>query len=128
MDRKVKIPELELKILQVLWKLGDSSSVQEVIDDWAPKPAPGYTTVLKKLQIMEKKGLVVHEKAGRAFKYHPTLTRDEVSHSRIEDMLSTLFQGNRLDMVGAFFSGTDLSADELSEIRKMLDQREQSDD
>ena len=75
--KPISVPELELKILTVLWEAERASSVQEVLDDW-DGISPGYTTVLKKLQVMEEKGLVCHEKAGKSYLYAPTVSRDEV--------------------------------------------------
>ncbi len=64
---KKKVAELELKILGYLWEMDNIASVQEIIDRWKEKEKPGYTTILKKLQVMEKKELVRHEKFGKAF-------------------------------------------------------------
>ncbi len=125
---KPTIPDLELKILQVLWKNNNKSSVQDIVDSWPSPPAPGYTTILKKLQIMEGKNIVTHEKAGRAFNYIPLISKEEVSKNKINSMLSTLFQGNRLDMVGAFFADTKLTKKELLQIKEMVDKQEAGND
>ncbi len=125
---KPTIPDLELKILQVLWKNNNKGSVQDIIDSWPYPPAPGYTTILKKLQIMEGKNIVSHEKAGRSFNYIPLISKEEVSKSKINSMLSTLFQGNRLDMVGAFFADTKLTKRELIQIKEMVDKQEAGND
>ena len=127
MDNKMKIPDLELKILQALWKNSNKASVQQIIDIWNESPVPGYTTILKKLQIMEEKKLVGHEKAGRAFNYLPLVSKDEVSQNKIGNMLTTMFQGNKLDMVGAFFADAELTTEELDKIKEMISKQESED-
>lgn len=127
MDKIIKIPELELMILQVLWSNNNKASVQKIIDSWNEKPEPGYTTILKKLQVMEEKNLVRHEKAGRAFNYLPLVSKEEVSKNKIGNMLTTMFQGNKLDMVGAFFADAELTTEELDKIKEMISKQESED-
>lgn len=125
---RTTIPSLELKILQVLWNKKNKGSVQDIIDSWPETPVPGYTTILKKLQIMEGKGLVIHEKIGRAYIYIASIMKEEVSKSKIDNMLSTLFLGNKLDMIGAFFTDTAITKTELSRIKEMVNKWEVNDD
>ena len=55
----------ELQILQVLWERGPST-VRDVHEELNRDGATGYTTILKLLQIMTEKGLVVRDEAQRA--------------------------------------------------------------
>lgn len=125
---RTTIPSLELKILQLLWNKKNRGSVQDLIDSWEGIPVPGYTTILKKLQIMEGKGLVSHEKKGRAYIYIANIRKEEVSKNKIDNMLSTLFMGNKLDMIGAFFTDTTITKAELSRIKEMVNKWEVNDD
>ncbi len=71
--RKKKLPrptDAELAILRVLWQRGPSTvrQVRDVIN--AEKPT-GYTTVLKFMQIMIEKGLLVRDQSSRSHVYRP---------------------------------------------------------
>ncbi len=121
---KRKVAELELKILGHLWELDNSATVQEIIDKWKEKEVPGYTTILKKLQVMEKKELVRHEKFGKAYKYIPVVSRKEVSRSRFDELLSSVFSNNRMEFAHAFFDDSNLSMEELKDIKKMIEDKE----
>ena len=125
MAKEPRIPELELKILQRLWDLGDSASVHEVLENWSEPDTPGYTTILKKLQIMEKKGLVRHKKAGRAYTYIARVSRSKVSRNRVNRLLHGLFGGNRVEFVNTFFNEEDLSLDEIRQVKEIIERREQ---
>ncbi|WP_187759828.1 BlaI/MecI/CopY family transcriptional regulator [Thiospirochaeta perfilievii] len=118
--KKINVPELELKILNVLWRKNEPLKVQGIIDNWLDDKEPGYTTILKKLQIMEEKNLVNHHKNGRSYSYFPTINKDEVSHSKFKKLLGDLFSGNKLEMAAAFVKDTDLTKDELSTLIEML--------
>jgi len=123
--QKKKASELELKILGHIWNLSNQATVQEIIENWDDLDKPGYTTILKKLQIMEKKGFVRHEKYGKAYKYIPIISKHEISHSRLEELLHNVYSNNRIDFAHAFFDDTNLSKKDLQEIRKMIDLKEQ---
>lgn len=119
--KKINVPELELKILKKLWDLGRPGSVQEIIDFWEGEPLPGYTTILKKLQVMEKKKLVDHQKNGRSYSYFPLIKKSEVTQSKFNTLLDDLFGGNKLEMAAAFVKDTGLSIEELDELVQKLD-------
>lgn len=63
-----KPTDAEPAILSVLWQRGPST-VREVMDELNRQADTGYTTVLKLLQIMIDKGLVVRTEAGKAHVY-----------------------------------------------------------
>ncbi len=121
---KKKVAELELKILGYLWELNNKSTVQEIIDKWREKEKPGYTTILKKLQIMEKKELVCHEKSGKAYVYIPMVSRKEVSRSRFDELLKSVFSSNKVEFAHAFFDDSNLTVKELQDIKKMIEDKE----
>ena len=79
--------EAELEILRVLWRLG-SSTVREIHDgltatDNADQREIGYTTVLKILQIMHDKAMVVRDDGNRAHIYAAAESREAIQgHTR----------------------------------------------
>ena len=99
----MKIPELEQKILGVLWARGGGLKVRDILDSWPEKDQPGYTTVLKKLQVMGEKGLIGHTAEGKAYRYHPLVSRGQVSRWGFSGLLKDLFRGNKIEMASAFF-------------------------
>ncbi len=50
--------DVELQILEVLWRKGPST-VRQVHRDLADRRKTGYSTTLKMLQVMREKGLVL---------------------------------------------------------------------
>ena len=60
--------DAELEILQVLWQRG-TSTVRQVYDVLSEKRDLAYTTVLKMLQIMFEKGLVLRDETDRSHSY-----------------------------------------------------------
>lgn len=64
---------LEASTLDILWKSEHALTVREVasrLNKERPEPL-AYTTVLTVLSRMARKGVVVRQRAGRAFSYTP---------------------------------------------------------
>ena len=123
------IPDLELKILSILWNHDDGLKVQEIIDRWQTLPPPGYTTILKKLQVMGEKRLIGHTREGKAYRYKALISKNEVSERRFGGILSDFFAGDKLEMANAFFRDTSFTQKELEDVKRLIDQLEgRSDD
>jgi predicted transcriptional regulator len=111
--------ELERQILKRLWDLG-GGTVHEVLDGWSEGSRPGYTTILKVLQILETKGKVSHERAGRSYQYRALIQRAEASRGRFRELLHGFFGGDRLGLVNSLIDEMDLSPREIADLRRLL--------
>lgn len=115
--------DAELAILRVLWTLGPST-VREVQDELVKVRPTGYTTVLKLLQIMGEKGLVRRDETERAHRYEARAAKDETQRRLVVDLLERAFGGSAQQLVMRALSERRASAEELAEIRKLLDDME----
>jgi predicted transcriptional regulator len=118
--RKLPKPtDAELEILRALWRKGDST-VREVLEAIGRRPNPGYTTVLKLLQIMTDKGLVVRDESQRAHVYRARLSEQETQGQLIDHLLDRAFGGSAVELVMQTLSRGRASEGELAEIRRLL--------
>jgi BlaI family penicillinase repressor len=115
--------DAELEILKVLWRRGPST-VREVFETFGETKTTGYTTVLKLMQIMAEKGLVVRDERERAHRYEAASPEDETQRRLVGDLLQKAFDGSAKKLVLQALSTERASAEELSEIRRMLDELE----
>ncbi len=115
--------DAELSILRVLWSLGPSTvrDVNEQLNRHAPT---GYTTVLKLLQIMIEKGLVVRDETERAHIYEARLSEQKTQRQLLGDLADRAFGGSAAKLVMQALSGRKTSAEDLSAIRELLDRLE----
>lgn len=116
--------DAELSILRVLWERGPST-VREVHDDLSNSQATGYTTVLKLLQIMTEKGLVVRDESQRAHIYEARYSEQKTQRQLLTDLMERAFGGSPAKLVMQALSANTTSAEELSEIRDLLGRLEQ---
>ena len=115
--------DAELEILRVLWQRG-ASTVREVQEALHQAKPTGYTTVLKLLQIMIEKGLVVRDEAQRAHVYEARHSEQKTQRQLLADLANRAFDGSATKLVMQALSGRKATASELTLIRELLDKIE----
>jgi predicted transcriptional regulator len=113
----------ELEILGVLWEHGPST-VREVHDRLARERPTGYTTVLKLLQIMTEKGLVIRDEAARAHVYEARALEEQTQKQLVHDLLDRAFGGSATKLVMQLLSTRKASPEDMARIRELLDRLE----
>jgi len=121
--RRRKPTDAELAILQVLWLKGPSTvrQVAEVMAEGGREI--GYTTVLKLLQIMTEKRLVVRDETARTHIYAAAFTEDQTQRQMVTDLVDKVFDGSAAKLVMQALASKKTSPEELAEIRKLLKKR-----
>jgi len=115
--------QAELEILGVLWERGPCS-VREVHEHLVESRASGYTTILKQLQIMVGKGLVMRDESGRTHVYRAALAREQTQRQLVRDLLERAFGGSASQLIQQALATHRASPEEMREIRRLLDRRE----
>lgn len=110
----------ELRIMEVLWKK-TRATVAEVAAALPPPPV-AYNTVLTTLRILERKGHVTHDEAGRAFVYRPSIERDDAAQTAVGDLVKRFFRNNPGELALRLIESERPSADELARLRSLIDQ------
>jgi len=113
----------EVEILHVLWDRGPST-VREVYAVLSETKPIGYTTVLKLMQIMAEKGLVQRNEDQRAHVYVASAPQKETQQRMVGEMLDRVFGGSAMQLVMQALATKRANAQELAEIRQMLDEVE----
>jgi predicted transcriptional regulator len=117
----------ELEILKVLWDRGPSTvrQVMDVLNESRPR---AYTSVMSLLNVMTDKRLLVREPQGRAFVYRARMERAKTLRRLVGDLLSRAFEGSTSQLVLHLLDQSRPSATELAEIRRAIEQYQQSGD
>ncbi|MCP4750970.1 MAG: BlaI/MecI/CopY family transcriptional regulator [Proteobacteria bacterium] len=119
-----KVTELELKILQQIWEKGKAMTVAEIVEKWPDKKKPGYTTVLKTLQKMEKKAIVGHRREGRKYEYFSVVSKEKVTQNRLNSIIDRMFSSSRLSFAEYFVRSNDFTAEELGKLKELIIDKE----
>jgi predicted transcriptional regulator len=123
LQKKPRPTDAELKILRVLWARGPST-VREVLDVLGGEEKTGYTTVLKTLQIMTDKGLVDRDESKRTHVYRASRPQAQTQRQLVRDLLDRAFGGSAHGLVMQALAAREPSAEEVAEIRQLLDELE----
>jgi predicted transcriptional regulator len=120
--------ELQKAVMEIVWTLGEASVNQVRAKLGRRKLA--YTTVLSVLQKLDKSGWLTHREEGRAYVYRPAMSREEAGRSSLRQFIDRVCSGDPIAMFQHLLDDQELSADDLAELRKMIDKRrkELSDD
>ena len=113
----------ELEILGILWER-ESATVREVHEIINARKPTAYTTVLKLLQIMDAKGLAERDKGAKAHVYRARQPQEQTQKNLVSDLLEKAFRGSALKLVQHVLETKPASADELREIRRLIEEAE----
>lgn len=123
MARSNKPTAAELEILDVLWEK-QSATVREIHEHINKRRPMTYTTVLKFMQIMLEKKLVLRDETDRAHVYRPAQTQRQTQKNLVADLLEKAFRGSALKLVQHVLEAKPATTDELAEIRRLINEAE----
>lgn len=115
--------DAELEILTVLWHRGPSTvrDVYRALEGTSDDPsARRYTTVLKLMQNLAGKGLVVRDEEGKAHVYEAVVSRDSTRRRMVEELAEKAFGGSTLRLALQALSTKGASPEEIEQVRAML--------
>ncbi len=125
---KTTIPTAtELAILQVLWTHGPLT-VREVHEHLTASESLGYTSVLKMLQVMHKKGLVKRNEKQRSHVYRSARPAEQTQQGLVRNLVDKAFAGSATDLVVRALSSKKLSSDEIDAMRALIEQKAREND
>lgn len=114
-----KFGELEAVIMDRLWARTGSTTVRDLVDELQTDREIAYTTVMSTMDNLHHKDWLARERDGRAFRYWPTVTREEYSARLMRQALSG--SENPSGVFTHFIQ--DMSAEESDVLRQLLDGR-----
>jgi BlaI family transcriptional regulator, penicillinase repressor len=123
MAKQNKPTKSELEILSILWEK-DAATVREVYETISERKPTSYTTVLKLMQIMFEKGLVRRDDSNRAHIYSAKQPQEQTQKNLVSDLLEKAFRGSALKLVQHVLETKPASAEELAEIRQLINEAE----
>jgi predicted transcriptional regulator len=115
------------RVLEIVWHR-KGATVQDVLDELnADADSPlAYTTVLATMQKLEKAGWLTHEpspESSRTYLYKATRSRNGAIGDSLRKFADTFLGGSKTLLFQHFVDDTDLSEEELAEIKRMIEKR-----
>ena len=124
MERPLRLGDLQVAILRVLWDEGEATVARVTEAIAGKRRAP--TTIATMLTKMERRGVVEHRVDGRQFVYRPTISEQEVTRTMVADLTQRLFEGDVSALVTHLISEQEIDREELVRLRRMIVERERN--
>ena len=120
-DRKTKLPDAELEVMQILWRCEAPVGRATVEAEMAKLRPMAQTTLLTLLTRLADKGFVRIEKQGRSSFYTPLVSQADYQARQSKRFVDQLFGGSMSAFASAL-TASGLSKEDLEELRKMLEE------
>ena len=116
-SKKAGLTRLELRIMQVIWKCGNStvSAVQAEL-----RPPLAYTTVQTVLNILERKGKLHRELDGRAYVYSARVSEEKALGQSLGDLIDRMFGGSSEELVMSLLKSRQIDANRLAKLTEQF--------
>ena len=124
---KKSLTSLEWEIMNVVWKLGGSPSVRDVLNFAYPEGKKAYTTVQTIMNILMEKGYLKRKKTGLVNFYVPVRKQNETLMKETENFVNKAFGGSQLALVNHLLETDALSREEILDLKKLISGKEKRD-
>jgi predicted transcriptional regulator len=122
-DKALKKPTgAELSLLNILWQMGPAT-VRQIHEAVSKTQKTGYTTVLKILQIMHEKSLVIRDESNRAQVSAAATSEVHTQSSLLKDLISKAFGGSTSKLVMRAIDES-TTQEEIEDLRQLLNELE----
>jgi predicted transcriptional regulator len=115
----------ELEILRVLWDRGPSS-LSEICESLRQAREVATTTVATMLRLMLDKDLVRRKPATRGHQWSAAVTQNATASSMVGKLVDGVFDGSAGRLAVHLVEAGQLSSEELTELRKLIDSNRSS--
>ena len=126
--KPMKLTNFELDVMQIVWQSDRDLSTREIYDEIAKKRQVVYNTVKTIIDRLEEKGALerTDRKAGRALVFRAAVTRKSLSEHWVPEYIERFFCGSPSALFSHLLSGKQISDQELSKIKELLEEYEQT--
>jgi BlaI family transcriptional regulator, penicillinase repressor len=120
-DPQNKLSRREREIMEIIYRLGQATANE--VRDQLPDP-PGYSTVRTHLSILEQKGHLSHQQDGPRYLFRPTVSREQIRNSALQNLLRNFFEDSREQLISALLDKrtAKLSDQELENLTLLIEE------
>jgi predicted transcriptional regulator len=116
----MKLTTAEEVLMHHLWETG-KAFMKDLLDAY-DEPKPATTTVATLLKRLIDKGFVGYKEYGNSREYHPLVAQETYSRTQVNGLIKNFFNNSSAQFASFFAAETDLSAEELEMLKKIVEQ------
>lgn len=115
----MRLSDSEWKLADCLWK-NESMTITELTRELGPVNGWTKNTVITMLKRMIDKGAMTYDQGERAKHFRMTIERTEAELEETNSFLDKVYNGNVGLMISNLIGSSQLSAEELEELRRII--------
>ena len=117
----MSLSKTEEQVMEYLWSTG-KIFFKDLLEKFQD-PKPAATTVATLLKRMQDKGFVGYTLHGNSREYYPLIKKDQYFSKHVNSMIKSFFNDSAMQFASFFTTATNLSATELEDLKKIIDQQ-----
>lgn len=117
----MNLSKSEEQLMNYLWKL-KKAFMKDLLTEF-PEPKPATTTVATLLKRMKDKGFVDYKLFGNSREYYPLVRKSEYFSQHLKGLIKDFFNDSSTQFASFFTNETNLSTEELEDLKKMIDEQ-----
>ncbi len=115
-----ELTKAEEQVMRILWKLQEGI-VKDILD-MMPEPKPAYSTVSTVVRVLQTKGFIKHKAYGNSHVYFPAIEEKDYKNFAIDKIIDGFFDNSYHDLVSFLVNEKKMTADDVREMTKMVEQ------
>lgn len=121
---KINLSDGEWKLMNLLWQ-NPPKTITHLTKELEQTTGWGRNVIITMLKRLEAKGAVRHEEGERAKLFYPCVERDGAVIEETRGFLNRMYQGSLSLLVNAMVNSSDLSVEEIEELKAILNKAEE---
>jgi len=122
MKKLPKISQSEWLVMQALWSRGPLTA-NEVVEELSGKTKWKPKTVKTLINRLLKKKAVKFQKESRKYRYYAAVSKAKCVGTESRSFVQRVYGGATRPMLAAFIEDAELSAEDITELKKILEQK-----
>lgn len=116
-----KLTNKEEEVMKILWRLG-KAFVKDILDD-VDAPKPHYNTMSTIVRNLVDKKYVGYEAFGNTHRYYPLIDKEQYREAFIHESMADFYDNSYKGLVSFFAKKEKITVDELREIIKIIEKK-----
>ena len=114
-----KLSKTEEQLMEYIWK-AEKAFMKDLIESF-PEPKPASSTVATLLKRMTDKGVIGYHQYGNSREYYPLIKKSDYFSKHVNTLIKNYFDDSVLQFASFFAKETNLSAQQLEELKKIVE-------
>lgn len=121
-ETSINISDAEWQVMQLIWE-HRSAAAAEVIALLSPRTGWQHRTIRTLLARLVEKGALSARAEGNRYVYTPLVSRSRCIRQESRAFLNKVFGGDATELLVHFVRDTNISAEEIDKLKRLLDEK-----